>query len=71
MYRSGKSSTLYIFQHVVVADLYFSDRLLGLLILLMLTRRAGITIVVMFIQVIVAASLAVAVVLVLSNLELV
>ena len=32
MYRSGKSSTLYIFQHVVVADLYFSDRLLGLLI---------------------------------------
>jgi len=37
----------------------------------MLTRRTGITIVVMLIQVIVAASLAVAVVLVLRNLELV
>ena len=37
----------------------------------MLTRRTGITIVVMLIQVIVAVSLAAAVVLVLSNLELV
>jgi hypothetical protein len=37
----------------------------------MVTRRTGITIFVLLIQVIVAASLAVAVVLVLSNLELV
>ena len=46
-------------------------RLLHLLISTMLTRRAGITIVVMLIQVIVAASVAAAVVLVLRNLELV
>ena len=55
----------------MAADLYFSDPLLGPLIPLMVTRRAGITIVVMLIQVIVAASVAAAVVLVLRNLELV
>ena len=74
MYRSEKSTrslSLSRLQHVVAADLYFSDRVLGPLIPLMVTRRTGITIFVMLIQVIVAASLAAAVVLVLRNLELV